>query len=64
MKISCESISMKAENLAHTAKCNSTAKRLGNEQSCVYDKNCQAWNTTSPVDPYMYGKYASRNKGQ
>nr|XP_022294559.1 uncharacterized protein LOC111104746 [Crassostrea virginica] len=54
MKRSCESISMKVENLAHTAKCNSTAKRLGNEQSCVYDKPCQAWNFDTQEDPFKY----------
>nr|XP_022293194.1 uncharacterized protein LOC111103896 isoform X3 [Crassostrea virginica] len=52
MKISCDRLTMKAETIAHTAKCNSTAKRKWKKQSCVYDKNCQKWNLTTQEDPY------------
>ena len=64
MKRSCESISMKVENLAHTAKCSSRPERKRKKLSCVYDKPCQAWNFDTQEDPFKYSKYAFRKKGQ
>ena len=64
MKISCESISMKVENLVHIAKCSSRHEGKKKKLSCVYDKPCQAWNIDTHEDPFQYSKYAFRNKGQ